>query len=420
MTGFHGGARASGATLRQRWRSLGLGFVAGATRSIISEQVRNRDAVVAALTPRGLGADLVAARHRAVYRRLARRAVAHARLGVLLGFTGLAVLCLLWVGIAAHFGDARGAGAAILAGLMGYVLVNSPLLLVLVILTRLPRLATSIGSLHLVAVLATAGLIVYGEVTGTGPVRPLVGNTVGDGFLFYLLVHGSLTTASLCAAFLFGAPVAWYVRRRLWLTDPVGNGLRALFASIALASSDEDFLKVGTRRRIVDRMGVVALVLRRGLWRVVRPPNALARSVLRHRCELAAQVAEMMCVWVVLPAKTTRGDFLDKVCGLVETLLSGRLDELPVEPLRGAIDLQSRFALLAGFVRRIVIGAVPLGALSALGLFGATVPDGIAGPVRTFAWIWFLVALLGALGELRTGRTLFGQALEFFSRITGK
>lgn len=59
-------------------------------------------------------------------------------------------------------------------------------------------------------------------------------------------------------------------------------------------------------------------------------------------------------------------------------------------------------------------------AVEPAGLFGVSPPKDVAGPVWTILWAWLLVALLSALGELGTGRTLFDRTLELFSRIAKK
>ncbi|WP_410637196.1 hypothetical protein [Amycolatopsis sp. lyj-346] len=408
------------ASARESWRASRLRSVAIATRSITEEQVRNRDAVVASFARRGHDPDVIAGQHRAVYRNLARQEVTNTRLGYVGIFVAIVVVLGLWLGIGSYFGIPFGVVLTILAAYGGVLIVGLPVLLIPLIFRRLPSFGLAVVNLYLVLVSIAAGLIVYGALAGAGPARPLIGAVQAQIPLAFVLVEGILTTGILVATFILGWPVALYVERCRLLVQPHSQALRVLFHAIAMSATDEVFLRTDTRRQLVDQMEQLAVIIRAGLWKTVRPSSGLARSVLRYRCDLAAQTVEVMSVWVTLPAKTTRVDYQERMCAVAETMMSGRLDELPVEPRRDAISLQSRLTLLLGFLRTIVIGAVPLGVFYGLALSGVLPPAGIAEPVRVVLWVWLVVALLSALGELGTGRTLFDRTLELLSRILNK
>ncbi|MCR6481436.1 hypothetical protein M8542_01265 [Amycolatopsis sp. OK19-0408] len=402
------------ASARASLRASRRGLVLSAVRSITEEQVRGRDAVVAAFARRGHQADVIAGEHRAVYRKLARQELSTGRFQFAGFSAGLVALVAFWVGVGWYFDDHFNAAGAIFAGMGGYLFVFGPAMLLTWLLSRLPSLQLVLVGLYMLAVTFAAGLIGYGELTGAGPVR--VGR--GSGGLAFVLVEGILSIGLMVAVVVVGGLIAVYVQRRRRLALPGSHSLRLLFQAIEMSAADEPFLRADTRRELVRHMAQLAVILRVALWKTVRPSSRLARSVLKHRCALAAQTVEVMGVWVTLPAKTTRTDYQDRMCALAETLMSGRLDELPVEPLRGAISLQSRLASLSGFLRMILIGAVPIGVVGGLVKFGGVPSEAIAGPVWTFLWIWLLVALLSALGELATGRTLFDRTLELFSRAS--
>jgi hypothetical protein len=398
---------------RQRFHAAGA-----AARSITREQVCNRDVVIKTLVQHGLNVDSVSEWYREVYRRLARVEVAFSRLGLISGLGLIVSMIAFWRVTGAYFGEAPDMNEWLLSGVFGYLIVSVPVIVWLVLRRRLPALDWVL-LLIFSALLVMMGLIVFGEVKGVGPVHAFVGQIDSRNKSMYVMVKGVLTYEFLIAVALFAVPVTSFVRRRALLAHPMERALRALFISIALSASDDIFLRTGTRRRLAILMRDLSLIARVGLWKVVRPPSVLARSVLRHRCELAAQSMEMMCVWVALPAKTTRIDFVYRMCCLVDTLLSGRLDELPVEPDRNAVSFQRRITLIIQFGRTVLIGVLPLVMLEILGRFEIVPPDPVNDPLKGVFWIWFGTALLTALGELRTGRTFFQVFMDLLAHVRG-
>lgn len=95
----------------------------------------------------------------------------------------------------------------------------------------------------------------------------------------------------------------------------------------------------------------------------------------------------------------------------------------------------TRLQYLGGFVAIVTGLALWLGVrthfgtvstvLAAYGGFlivgdGRGVPPRGHQAVRMVLWVWLVVALLSALGELSAGRTLFDRTLDLFSRIAKK
>lgn len=407
--------------LAQSRRSLRRSRLEGiriATRSITRERVRNRTAVLRVLSEYGLSTEWISDQYRQVYRRLARQEIIVYRLSMALMFLLLGSVVVFWFALSFYFAEPGAVFVTVLLGMVGYLVVSIPSLVPWLLFRR----SSAVNKFQLVYVgglLAVSGLIIYGEVEGVGPVHAVVGDLVEDNTLIYALAAGVLTYGFMMVFAVLVIPIALFVCRGLLFAHPVDKALRILFRSIALAQSEELFLRLGTRHVLVAQLNQLSLIIRRGLWKALRPPSVLARSELRYRCTLAGEALNMLGVWVTLPARTTHKDFLARICALTDALLSGRWDELPTEPQPGAMSFRSRLAQVLDFGRTLLIGVAPLAILHTLQLFDISPPGGMDIALQGIFWTWFVVALIGALSELSNGRVQLREFLDLITQIRG-
>jgi hypothetical protein len=401
---------------RDGLRRSRLEWIGFAARSIVEEQVRSRTAVVRALSEYGLSAAWISGRHRQIYRRLARRKVAVFRVSAVLFFLIIGSLIAFWFTLGSYFGR-HGLLGTVLPGGLGYFVVSLPPVLTM-LLFRLSSVVMAALGVYLGALFIGSGLIVYGEVKMVGPVHAVVGDLEGSNSLIYMLAQGVLTYGYLLVVVVLFTPIAIFVYRR-FIENPVDSALRIMFQSIAMARSEEQFLRLGTRHNLVALLYQLSLIIRRGLWRALRPRNVLARSELKRRCTLAGYAMDMLGVWVTLPARTTHADFLTKICALTDTLLSGRWDELPTEPQRSAISHRRRLAFIVDLGRTVLIGIAPLATLQALQLFKISPPGEMNVALQGIFWAWFAAALLKALSELSIGRIQLRELRALIAQFIG-
>lgn len=338
------------------------------------------------------------------YLRLNRRLVRHglraehrAVLGSLAGFAAFWVVGYL---IARRF-HGTGVGDWVMGGFFGMLPVLLVLLALMFLLRRLPRTGLFAALLVHVAVEAAAGLVVYGEIVGAGPVHAIA-HRVAEQRQWYFLLHGTLLYASIVTAMILVLPFRAIALRRGLRRDPTANAVNRLFWCVWLAHDEQEFMLLGTRRRLVSLTREVSQILQHGLWRSVWVSSPLASAELRKRCVHAGQSVEMLCAQLVLPGRATREEYLEKTLRLADTLISGRLGELPDDPERAAYSVRSKLALAGRVAVEMTVSVTPLAVFLLLRHFHL-IPPSAEVPVLTLCVAWLATYGLNAIGRRHPG-----------------
>ncbi len=190
-----------------------------------------------------------------------------------------------------------------------------------------------------------------------------------------------------------------------WAARRVVEGLaeRVASARAAWRASGLEFTsfaaKAIVKEQVRSRDAVVASFVRRG-----HQPDAIARehrAVYRKVARREMASIRFLCVGLVAFLAVTvalclgvRSYFGDRF-GVLETLLLAA----------------------GGFLVVALPGLLIAGVFSRLPLLGVSPSAAIAEQVAAVFWVWLLAALLGALAELDSGRTLFDRMLELLSRL---
>lgn len=383
--------------VRERWLRADPPGRAREFRRSVEDGYRRQDLVRRVVADLGLPLDLDLVRYRRLRRVLVWDEVRLARREMLAGLICMVVMSTVWYLAARHY-QVPSAVMGLAFGALGLVVLLPPILVTQWLLERLPRTGLVVFLLFNVAMEAAAGLVVYGEIVGKGPVHAMVGR-VPEHFWLYLGVHAVLTYAVLLTAVFVLAPIIVLAERRRRLRrSATATAVDAIFRCVELAHDDTEFLRPDTRRQLVTHTHEVARVLRHGLWRSMWVRSPLVFAQLKKRCAHAGQSVEVLCADLVLPERTTREHYLEKVLRLADTLLSGRLGELPDEPERTAYPVRGKVAFVRRLAAGIAVSFAPLAAYLLLRHFHL-IPASAEVPVLTLCIAWLATFGLNAISR---------------------
>lgn len=355
----------------------------GELRRSVERGYETRDLVREVVADQELPLDLDFDGYLGLQRRLVRSELRQERWAHVGALTGFAAFWAVGYLIAWHFHEAD-LGASLIGGFFGMGLMIVALLPMLWLLRLVPRTGLLIVFLVHVAVEAAAGLVVYAEVVGSGPIHAVV-HRVADAGGWYFLLHGMLLYAAIITAFLLAMPIRAVAVRRHLRRDPVANAVGLLFRCVELAANEQRFMLLSTRRRLISHTHKVSLILLHGLWRVLWVSSPLATSEVRKRCVYAGQSVELLCIRLVLPVRRTRQEYLEKVLLLADTLISGRFGELPDDPDRTAYAVKRRRARAGRIAVAIIVSVLPLALY--LPMFHL-IPESARAPLFAFCVAW--------------------------------
>ncbi|AHH95122.1 hypothetical protein KALB_1751 [Kutzneria albida DSM 43870] len=340
-------------------------------------------------------------RYRGVHRAAARHILVRRKQETV--FEALSLLLFLAAnGLAAAWINQPGSiiGHFLLGCLGTFVAFSVPLaLLVEVKVAR--HVVNVIFSAWICLFLGAAGLIIYGKVAQISSICTVTQNVLDSGWVGYAGLHGVIAVGFMMAVIYVAVPAGKLILRFRPHKQPISNAILILFDIIEVARTERSFLSQRNKGWLAQELLHLADLLRNGLWRAEGPVDLYARSTLRQRCGQAADAVEMLVVWLYLPAKTTQADLLDVLCALLVALVSGRLDELPVEPARAHAVRRSKLKLVIVSLRTIVVGAIPLVAVYLLQRFGVALPGGLSDGVYIASALWLIVAVIAAFGDIR-------------------
>ncbi|WP_156081352.1 hypothetical protein [Amycolatopsis vancoresmycina] len=363
------------------------------------EEGYGRQAVVCGVVAElGVPVDLDLVRYRQLRRWIVRERVRSARGELFGGLTAIAAFWVLAFLVADHFAPSETVFWA-LFGVLAFSLLSLPPWLVLQwVLQHFPRAGILASTLFLVVLETAAGLIVYGEVAGEGPVHAIAGN-FRENLLLYAATQAVLLFSVLLTGYLLLAPIVMRSERRRQVRhNPVATAVNTLFQCIELACDPEQFRRPRTRYQLVTHTHEVARILQYGLWRTMPVRSPLAVAELKRRCLHAGQSVEILCAGLVLPEAATRERYLLKTIRLAETLLSGNLGDLPDDPDRAAYTIRNRIASAKRLAVKVAVASIPLAAALVQWRFHVF-PASVDVPLLTVTGAWLATFVLTAAGR---------------------
>ncbi|MEV4052057.1 hypothetical protein AB0J55_12820 [Amycolatopsis sp. NPDC049688] len=351
------------------------------------------------------------------YRRLRVRVIGEdlrsERLGTLGMLTCLVVLLPFSYLTAHHFQASPTRGTTVSGILLSWLLL---LLLSGVLqwgLRRFPRAGLLVSMLFLIATETAAGLIVYSEVGGSGPIHSATWDLVANPWLSVVVQAVLLFALFLTGALLLAPIIVWSGKRRRVRWNPSANAVNDLFRCIELAHDREQFRQGQTRYRIVTHTHEVARILQDGLWRTMPVRSPLAVEELKRRCLHAGQSIEILCATLVLPDASTRERYLIKTIRLAETLLSGNLGDLPDDADRAAYTIRNRIASAKRLAVKVAVSVIPMAAALVQWRFHIF-PASVDVPFLTFGGAWLATFALTAVSRHYPDEiSRFPEALNF-------
>ncbi|MGW3964006.1 hypothetical protein ACWED2_29620 [Amycolatopsis sp. NPDC005003] len=141
-----------------------------------------------------------------------------------------------------------------------------------------------------------------------------------------------------------------------------------------------------------ERLRLAAMCVE-GLGHTIRLSDARHRRVFRGRVRSAAQAVREKALWIALPNVRTQADLRAFVVQLMTAVLDHTYDELPGSP----VTKWGRVRAAAVFLRTLVIGAFPVGALWLVHRLGVQLPDPVGTTATLFAVLWAIVTVLMAV-----------------------
>lgn len=142
----------------------------------------------------------------------------------------------------------------------------------------------------------------------------------------------------------------------------------------AFVSDESDFSDPESRREAMDKLERVARCIERGLTRRWRVPSSTLNRAIDFRMRGAAAAIREREVWIALPGQCTRRDLVDFSARFLETVASGKYDELPLGELPE--NPKRRLRAAVNVIRSILGAVLPISIVAIAGKYTRLLPEG--------------------------------------------